>query len=400
MLSSLLSGTAEVVSAEELEKKLALNRPLRVKLGIDPTATDIHLGFTVVLRKLRQFQDAGHTAVLIIGDVTAMVGDPTGRSATRPQLDSTTVQENAQTYLDQVGSILDPDRLEVRYNSEWLGGMALADLVHLTSRMTVAQMLERNDFANRYASGSPISITEFLYPLLQGWDSVMVEADIELGGSDQLFNNFVGRRLQEQVGQEPQVVITTPLLLGTDGVQKMSKSLNNAIGVRDSPSDQFGKTYSIPDALVTQYIELVAGWSAEERIATLAQMASGELPIHAAKRKLARRIVDLYHGDGAGARAEAQYDEVFKEGSTPTDIPEVFIDPIIFSHGPIPLARLLAIAGLVPSNKEGARMLGQGGVRLNGDRISDVDFLIGHDDVPGTVCQVGKRRWARLEILD
>lgn len=400
MLSSLLSGTAEVVSAEELEKKLALNRPLRVKLGIDPTATDIHLGFTVVLRKLRQFQDAGHTAVLIIGDVTAMVGDPTGRSATRPQLDSTTVQENAQTYLDQVGSILDPDRLEVRYNSEWLGGMALADLVHLTSRMTVAQMLERNDFANRYASGSPISITEFLYPLLQGWDSVMVEADIELGGSDQLFNNFVGRRLQEQVGQEPQVVITTPLLLGTDGVQKMSKSLNNAIGVRDSPSDQFGKTYSIPDALVTQYMELVAGWSAEERIATLAQMASGELPIHAAKRKLARRIVDLYHGDGAGARAEAQYDEVFKEGSTPTDIPEVFIDPIIFSHGPIPLARLLAIAGLVPSNKEGARMLGQGGVRLNGDRISDVDFLIGHDDVPGTVCQVGKRRWARLEILD
>lgn len=388
------------MSAEELEKKLALNRPLRVKLGIDPTATDIHLGFTVVLRKLRQFQDAGHTAVLIIGDVTAMVGDPTGRSATRPQLDSTTVQENAQTYLDQVGSILDPDRLEVRYNSEWLGGMALADLVHLTSRMTVAQMLERNDFANRYASGSPISITEFLYPLLQGWDSVMVEADIELGGSDQLFNNFVGRRLQEQVGQEPQVVITTPLLLGTDGVQKMSKSLNNAIGVRDSPSDQFGKTYSIPDALVTQYIELVAGWSAEERIATLAQMASGELPIHAAKRKLARRIVDLYHGDGAGARAEAQYDEVFKEGSTPTDIPEVFIDPIIFSHGPIPLARLLAIAGLVPSNKEGARMLGQGGVRLNGDRISDVDFLIGHDDVPGTVCQVGKRRWARLEILD
>ncbi|MGB2757546.1 MAG: tyrosine--tRNA ligase [Acidimicrobiia bacterium] len=400
LLTTLLSGTSEVVSADELKQKLALGRPLRVKLGIDPTATDIHLGFTVVLRKLRQFQDAGHVAVLIIGDVTARVGDPTGRSATRPQLDAATIHANAKTYLEQVSGILDPDRLEVRYNSEWLESMNLGDLVSLMSRMTVAQMLERNDFANRYAAGSPISITEFLYPLLQGWDSVMVEADIELGGSDQLFNNLVGRRLQEQVGQVPQVVLTTPLLEGTDGVNKMSKSLNNAIGIRESPADQFGKTYSIPDELVTRYMELVTGWPREELVATFAQIASGELPMHTAKRRLARRVVDLFHGDGAGELAEAQYDEVFKAGAVPEDIPSAFVDPIIFSHGPIPLARLLAIVNLVPSNKEGARMLEQGGVRLNGDRINDVEYMIGEEDITGTVCQIGKRRWARLELLE
>ncbi len=396
VMATLLGGTAEVVSSAELQQKLALGRPLRVKLGIDPTASDIHLGFTVVLRKLRQFQDLGHIAVLIIGDVTARVGDPTGRSATRPQLDAEAVAANARTYLDQFSGILDPERLEVRYNSEWLDAMSLTDVVALTSRMTVAQMLERDDFSKRYTSGTPISVTEFLYPLLQGWDSVMVEADIELGGSDQLFNNLVGRRLQEQVGQSPQVVLTTPLLEGTDGVQKMSKSLNNAIGIRESAAEQFGKVYSIPDSLVLRYMELTCGWDAAAVAGVRERIEKGDLKMHEAKRLLARTIVDLYHGAGAGETAEANYDEVFKHGSTPSDIPEITLDATLFAAGPIPLARVLASTGLVTSNKEGQRALAQGGVRIDGERVTDAERLVEREELLGSTLQVGKRRWAKV----
>jgi tyrosyl-tRNA synthetase len=391
-LDSLTQGAIDVISPEELATRAAAGRPLRVKLGIDPTASDIHLGFAVVLRKLRQFQDAGHVAVLILGDFTARIGDPSGRSATRPPLSAEQIDAHARTYVEQVSQILDPDpqRLEVRRNSEWLGPMGVEEVLRLTSHATVARMLERDDFSNRYRSGVPITITEFLYPLMQGWDSVMVHADVEIGGTDQLFNLLVGRNLQSQEGQSPQIVLTLPLLPGLSGGPKMSKSLGNYVGIAEPPADQFGKLMSIPDDLLRDYFQYTTGWAQSEIESVTSGLARGELHPNTAKRLLARTVVDLYHADGAGAAAEAQFDRVFKQHEMPDDMPCYVLEQ------PQPLSRVLAAAGLVASNRAGARMINDGGVKIDGVVVAeDVRLDPAALAAEGVVVQVGRRHWAR-----
>ena len=394
----LSAGAVDLISERELRAKLARERPLRVKLGIDPTASDIHLGFAVVLRKLRQFQDLGHTAVLILGDFTAQVGDPSGRSATRPRLTAEQVDGHLVTYQSQAGLILRPDRLEVRHNSEWLGTLGVDGLLRLAGAATVAQMLERDDFSKRFRSGQPISVMELLYPLLQGWDSVVVEADVELGGSDQLFNNLVGRELQTREGQEPQVVLTTPLLEGLDGVNKMSKSLGNYIAITEPPASQFGKVMRIPDSLLPRYLALATGWHPDRVETEVGRLASGEAGPNQTKRLLARTIVDLYHGDGAGAAAEAEFDRVFKAHQAPADIPVFILEPEHLVDGRIRLARLLALAGLVSSNSEGRRKITEGAVRVDGQRAGDPDQELGPEELDDALLQVGRRAWARIDV--
>lgn len=399
-LRLLEANTDRLISKAELASKIAgkvaKGAPLRVKLGIDPTASDIHLGFAVVLRKLREFQDLGHTAVVILGDFTAQVGDPTGRSATRPRLTPEEVEANAVGYMEQVTRILSPDRLEVRRNSEWLGSMSMQDVLALTTRSTVAQMLERDDFARRYESGAPISVMELLYPLLQGWDSVIVDADVELGGSDQLFNNLMGRHLQQQEGMEPQVVITMPLLVGLDGEKKMSKSLGNAVGITEPPAEQFGKLMRIPDELLESYLALATGWQPEELQRAVARLRSGDSGPNETKRLMARSVVDLYHGEGAGQAAEGEFDRVFRSHEPPSDIPEFLLPAEALMEGRIRLARLLAMAGLAPSNAEGRRKIEQGGVRLQGERVEDPDLELTAEALDGATLQVGRRAWTRV----
>jgi len=397
-LRFLTAGTVDCITEAGLAEKLKRGRPLRVKLGIDPTASDIHLGFAVVLRKLRQFQELGHFAVLILGDFTARLGDPSGKSATRPQLSQHEVDVHAATYVEQVQRILLPERTEVRRNSEWLGAMGIEDVIRLASRTTVARMLERNDFGERYREGAPIAVSELLYPLLQGWDSVMVEADVELGGTDQLFNVLVGRQLQEQEGQEPQVVITTPLLEGLDGTQKMSKSLGNFIGIAEPPEEQFGKLMSVPDALMPRYLELTTGWGPDRVEEAVGRLEAGSLEPVAAKRLLARTVVDLYHGEGAGDAAEAGFDRVFKAHEAPEDVPERVLERADLGEEPVRLARVLALAGLVSSNREGARMIEQGAVRMDGSRIDDPELEQPVEAFDGKVFQVGRRKWARVRV--
>jgi tyrosyl-tRNA synthetase len=392
----LAAGSVNLISEAELRAKLARGRPLRVKLGIDPTASDIHLGFAVVLRKLRQFQDLGHTAVLILGDFTAQVGDPSGRSATRPRLGPEEVEAHLATYRQQAGLILRDDRLEVRRNSEWLGRLGVDGLLRLAASATVAQMLERDDFQKRFRSGQPISVMELLYPLLQGWDSVEVEADVALGGSDQLFNMLVGRALQQQEGREPQVVLTTALLEGLDGVQKMSKSFGNYIGITEPPAEQFGKVMSIPDTVLPQYLALATGWHPDRSGAEIDALAAGATHPNEAKRLLARTIVDLYHGAGAGEEAEAAFDRVYKAHEAPADVPVFRLKPDELMDGRIRLARLLAMCGLVKSNSEGRRKIGEGAVRLDGERVTDPDFEVTPADVHDRLVQVGRRSWARI----
>jgi len=396
------AGALDLITEADLRRKLERGQPLRVKLGIDPTASDIHLGFAVVLRKLRQFQDLGHIAVLIIGDFTAQVGDPSGKSATRPRLTKDEVDGHAQTYLEQVQRILDfsPERLEVHRNSTWLGAMDMEAVLRMTARTTVARMLERDDFARRYAGGSPISLTEFLYPLLQGTDSVEIRADVELGGTDQLFNNLMGRQLQEQHGQEGQVVLTTPLLEGLDGVQKMSKSLGNYIGIAEPPAEQFGKLMSLPDELMPRYFLLTTGWHPDRVDEVVGQLASGAVKPVEAKRLLARTVVDLYHGDGAGAAAEAEFDKVFRSHEAPTDVPEHVLDLADAIDGRLRLATVLRQAGLVPSNKEGARKIAEGAVRVDGDVVRDPDTTSTPAELDGALVQVGKRHWARIRAAE
>jgi tyrosyl-tRNA synthetase len=396
-LEILTAGTVHCIDTEELRTKLASGRRLRVKLGIDPTASDIHLGHTVVLHKLRQFQDLGHLAVLIIGDFTARVGDPTGRSATRPPLTADEVAAHAQTYVDQVHAVLDfdPERIELVRNADWLASMDMADVLRLTGRTTVARIMERDDFSQRFRDGVPIALSELLYPLLQGTDSVEVRADVELGGTDQLFNNLMGRQLQSAAGMEPQVVMTTPLLEGLDGEKKMSKSLGNYVGIGEPPAEQFGKLMSIPDPLMPRYFALTTGWRPDRVAEVTGALADGSLAPVEAKRLLGRTIADLYHGPGAGEAAEAEFDRVFKAGSVPTDVPD---RPVARSEFPMRLARLLALTELVPSNKEGRRKITQGGVRLAGERIADPDLEVDADTVDGQLLQVGKRAWARVLV--
>lgn len=396
-LTLLAAGTVDLVTEAELRAKLARRRPLRVKLGIDPTASDIHLGFAVVLRKLRKFQELGHVAVLIIGDFTARVGDPSGRSAARPPLTPEEIDAHAATYVEQVGRILDltPGRIEIVRNAEWLAALDAAAILRLTARTTVARILERDDFAARLRSGSPVALSELLYPLLQGYDSVQVRADVELGGTDQLFNVLMGRHLQEQAGQEPQVVITTPLLEGLDGVQKMSKSLGNVVGIAESPGEQFGKLMSIPDRVMPRYLALATGWAPERVELTLADLEAGRLSAVAAKRLLARTVVDLYHGPGAGAAAEDEFDRVFRAHQPPREVPEVRVAAAEF---PMRLAHLLCRLGFVPSNKEGRRKIGQGGVYVEGERVLDPDREVDAAEVDGRVLHLGRRRFARVHV--
>jgi len=397
-LRILRTGTVDLITEADLRRKLATGRPLRAKLGIDPTASDIHLGFAVVLRKLRQFQELGHTAVLIIGDFTAQVGDPTGKSATRPRLSKEDVEGFAATYVEQAKRILLEEHLEIRRNSEWLGAMGIEDTLRLAARTTVARMLERDDFSKRYQGGVPISVMEFLYPLLQGWDSVMVQSDIELGGTDQLFNNLMGRTLQQQEGQEGQCVLTTPLLEGLDGVQKMSKSLGNYVGIDEAPGEQFGKLLSIPDTLMPRYFTLTTGWHPDRIDEVTAALAAGDLAPVDAKRLLGRTVVDLYHGAGAGDAAEAEFDRVFRAHDVPTDLPEVAIPADEYLDGTVRLARVLALAfpKAVPSNKEGRRKIEQGGVRIDGEVVGDPDVELRADELVGRTLQLGKRNWAKL----
>ena len=398
-LRLLRAGTVDCITEDELRDKLASGRPLRVKLGLDPTASDIHLGSAVVLRKLRQFQELGHVAVLIIGDFTARVGDPSGRTATRPPLSGDEIDAHAMTYVEQARHILlpDEDRLQVRRNSEWLAPMDMADVLRLTSRVTVARLLERNDFSARYEAGEPISLMELLYPLLQGWDSVMIDADVELGGTDQLFNILMGRHLQEQVGKAPQVVLTTPLLVGTGGGEKMSKSLGNHVGITEPPDQQFGKLMRIPDEVMPEYFELATGWSPGRVAEAIAELERAQPSDRARlKRQLAQTVADLYHGEGAGAGAEAEFDRVFKAHAAPTEVPEYVIPPEELRDGRIEVARLLTLAGLAASNREGRRKIQEGGVYLDDERVTEPGLEVAPSEVDGRLLRLGRRSWMRI----
>jgi tyrosyl-tRNA synthetase len=399
-LRILRTGAVDLITEADFRRKLGTGRSLRIKLGIDPTASDIHLGFAVVLRKLRQFQELGHTAVLIIGDFTAQVGDPSGKSATRPRLSKEEVEAYATSYVEQANRILLDDHLEIRRNSEWLGTMGIEDVLRLAARTTVARMLERDDFSRRYREGVAISVMEFLYPLLQGWDSVMVEADVELGGTDQLFNNLMGRTLQQQEGQEGQCVLTTPLLEGLDGVNKMSKSLDNYVGIAEPAGEQFGKLLSLPDELMPRYFTLTTGWHPDRIAEVTDALADGSLKPVDAKRLLARTVVDLYHGEGAGEAAQAAFDRVFRAHEVPEQLDELVIpaDAAELRDGRIHMFRLVALAfpKAVPSNKEGKRKIEQGAVRLDGEVVTDPELTVTPTEVDGKTLQMGKRNWVRL----
>ncbi len=386
------SGAADIVPEDAMRAKLAEGRPLTVKLGVDPTAPDLHLGHAVPLRKLRQFQDLGHQVVLIIGDFTALIGDPSGRNSTRPALTAEEIDEHAQTYIDQAFKVLDPNRTVMQRNSEWLGALGFADLIRLSSRFTVARILERDDFQRRYREGVGISLHELLYPMAQAYDSVAIEADVELGGTDQLFNLLAGRDLMEKEGMSPQVCLTLPLLEGTDGVQKMSKSYGNYVGLTDEPVEMFGKVMSIPDELMVKYYRLCTALPVEEVDALESGLASGSLHPNETKRRLAREIVTLYHSSEAAVKAEEAFDRVFKSHETPEDVPEfvtVLTDEIF-------LPALLKDAGLVPSNGEGRRMIAGGGVRIDGEQVAADVLAVPRGRVAGAVVQVGKRRFARI----
>ena len=386
-----ITQTVDVALPEgELLRQLELGRPLRVKLGIDPTAPDVTLGWAVVFDLLRRFQEEGHTAVLILGDFTARVGDPSGKDATRKRLSDEEVNGYVDACLPMVRSLLLEDNLEIRRNSEWLGAMDMADVLEMTAQVTVSRLMDREDFASRWRNQEPISLIEFMYPLLQGTDSVAVEADIEIGGTDQLLNLLMGRDLQERAGQAPQSIVTVPLLVGTDGTDKMSQSLGNYISVRDPADEMFGKTMSIPDHAMPQWYRLAAGAPSAEVEAIAHGIDDGTIHPGDAKRDLARRIVDRYWGEGSGAEAEQSFDLVFRDKGVPDEIPEFSLP----SDEEIWLPRVMADAGLVASNSEGRRMISQGGVRLDGAQIGEDTVL--RADLVGRVLQVGKRKFVRL----
>ncbi len=387
-------GADEILVEKELVKKLEKGKPLRVKAGFDPTAPDLHLGHTVLINKLRQFQDLGHEVMFLIGDFTGMIGDPTGKSVTRPPLTREQVLENARSYEEQIYKILDPEKTLVLFNSSWMGEMDAADLIQLAAKHTVARMLERDDFSKRYKNGQPIAIHEFLYPLVQGYDSVAMKADVELGGTDQKFNLLVGRQLQEAYGQEPQVVLTMPILEGLDGVQKMSKSLNNYIGITDAPEEMFGKIMSISDDLMWRYFELLSFRPMSEIDGFRRQIEEGANP-RDIKFLLGEEIVARFHDRQAAEKARQAFIDRFRKGAMPEDMPEVELGAP--NEEGMPIANLLKEAGLVASTSEAYRMIKQGAVRLDGDRVEDRGRLL----KPGTevVAQVGKRRFARVKIM-
>lgn len=392
------SGAAQIVPEKALMDKLKRGKPLNIKLGVDPTAPDIHLGHAVPLRKLRQFQDLGHQVTLIIGDGTALIGDPSGRNSTRPQLTREQIKENAQTYVDQAFKVLDPEKTTLRYNSEWILSLGMEDLLKIASNFTVARILERDDFHNRYTSELPISLHEFLYPIMQAYDSVVIKADVELGGTDQLFNLLAGRELMEKMGMEPQVCLTLPLLEGTDGVKKMSKSYGNYIGLTDEPNDMFGKVMSIADEIVPMYYRLCSTLPIEEMDAIDEAFANGTADAYQLKRALGVNIVDLYHGEGAGEKAMAAFDAQFKKGEMPDDVAEF---PVSLAapndEGKVYLAKLLVDVEIAKSTGEARRLIDGGGVKIDGQAVApksyNVDPELFHS---GTALQSGKKHWAKL----
>lgn len=389
-------GTDSFLIESEFEQKLARSKatgePLRCKLGLDPTAPDIHIGHTVVLNKLRQLQDLGHTVIFLVGDFTAAIGDPSGRNTTRPPLTREQIEENAQTYLNQAGLVLDLNRTEVRYNSEWSNALGSVGLIQLASRYTLARLLERDDFAKRFAAELPIAMHELLYPLMQGYDSVALKADLELGGSDQRFNLLVGRELQRQYGQEPQCILTMPLLVGLDGVQKMSKSKKNYIGITDAPNDMFGKVMSISDDLMWNWYDLLSLRGNDEIAALKKECAEGRNP-RDAKVLLAKEIVERFHSKADADAAETEFNNRFRQGAMPSEIPEVTVQS---TDGHIGIGVLIKQAGLVPSTAEANRNIDQGGVRINGEQIRDRKLQIAQGET--IVLQVGKRKWAKVTV--
>lgn len=391
-IALLARGADEILVESELRERLKEGRPLRIKAGFDPTAPDLHLGHTVLLNKMRQFQQLGHQVIFLIGDFTGRIGDPSGRNATRPALDDAAVMENAQTYKEQVFKILDPELTEVRFNAEWFGAMSASDLIRLASRQTLARMLERDDFAKRYKEQQPIALHEFLYPMVQGYDSVALECDVELGGTDQKFNLLMGRELQKGNGQRPQIVLTMPLLEGLDGVQKMSKSLNNYVGVDDAPDEMFGKIMSIPDSIMWRYFELLSKRSNSE-VAALRQQAEEGMNPRDIKYELGLEIVETYHGGAAASAAKESFIQRFRQGQLPEDLEAV--DVSVGAEGR-PLANLLVDAGLTESTSESHRMIKQGAVRIDGERVEDgrVAMMAGAE----VTLQVGKRRVARVAL--
>ena len=388
-----LRGCDELLVEADFVRKLARSevtgQPLRIKLGLDPTAPDLHLGHTVVLNKMRQLQDLGHTVIFLIGDFTAMIGDPSGRNATRPPLTREQIEANAKTYFEQASLVLDAAKTEIRYNSEWCDPLGARGMIQLASRYTLARMLERDDFTKRYKGGIPISVHELLYPLMQGYDSVALKSDLELGGTDQKFNLLVGRELQKEYGQEPQCILTMPLLEGLDGVEKMSKSKGNYVGITDAPADMFGKLMSISDTLMWRYFELLSSLSMDEIAALKAACAAGRNP-RDVKVQLAGEMTARFHGAAAAQAARDSFESRFSKGALPDDLEEVSV-----AGAPIGIGQLLREAGLVASGSEAMRNVEQGGVRVDGDKVTDKGLKLG----AGTyVVQVGKRRAARVTV--
>jgi tyrosyl-tRNA synthetase len=392
MLDALKRGAEEILVESELSDKLEQGRPLRVKAGFDPTAPDLHLGHTVLINKLRHFQDQGHHILFLIGDFTGMIGDPTGKSSTRPPLSKEEVLANAKTYAQQIFKILDKDKTEVVFNSSWMSKLDATGLIQLASRHTVARMLERDDFSKRYTTGQPIAIHEFLYPLVQGYDSVMLKSDVELGGTDQKFNLLVGRELQKQYGQVPQVVMTMPILEGLDGVQKMSKSLNNYIGINESPNEMFGKLMSISDNLMWRYFELLSFRPLNEIEGFKKQVATGANP-RDIKFELAREIITRFHNAKAAESAQADFIARFQQGAMPEDMERKNIKS---AESSMAIANLLKDAGLVESTSEAIRMIKQGAVKIDGEKIEDQKLAIKKGSEH--IYQVGKRRFAKVRL--
>ncbi|WP_319782539.1 tyrosine--tRNA ligase [Oceanisphaera sp. IT1-181] len=390
-LAEIKRGVEEILVEEELVAKLKLGRPLRVKLGMDPTAPDIHLGHTVILNKLRQFQDLGHDVLLLIGDFTAQVGDPSGKNSTRPPLTAEQVAHNAKTYAEQAFKVLDADKTQIVYNSSWLGELGATGMIKLASKLTVARMLERDDFKKRYAGGQSIAIHEFMYPLLQGYDSVALKADIELGGTDQKFNLLMGRELQKDAGQPAQVVITMPLLEGLDGVKKMSKSANNYIGVDEAAGEMFGKIMSLSDEIMWRYFELLSRLSLDEIAGLKLQVAEGTNP-RDIKILLAKEIISRYHDAAAAEQAHQDFVNRFQKNAIPDDLPEV---TLAANAEGVAIANLLKDAGLVASTSEALRMIKQGAVKVDGDKLEDGKLLV---QAGTAVYQVGKRKFAKVTL--
>ena len=395
-LHIIASGVDSIVPKEDLLKKLKRGEPLNIKLGVDPTAPDIHIGHAVPLRKLRQFQDLGHRVTLIIGDGTALIGDPSGRNSTRPQLTREQVNANAQTYVDQAFKILDKEKTDLVHNADWILDLKMEDILGLLSKFTVARILERDDFSNRYHSNQPISLHEFIYPVMQAYDSVVIKADVELGGRDQLFNLLAGRELMEKMGMEPQVALTLPLLEGTDGVQKMSKSYGNYIGLTDDPSDMFGKVMSIPDELMVKYFRLASTMPVDEVDRIEEGLKNDELHPNKVKRQLARNIVAAYYDEQTAADAEGQFDQIFKNHEVPDDIPECSVDLTPNDEGKVYLAKLLAEADLASGTGEARRLIDGGGVKINGETVPAKQYNVDPSALVGATLQVGKRKFVKL----